>query len=230
MLRLKLNPATILRTAVATMALTFALPATAQNIFTEGLKGSLPSVRFNFENPKLTPAAYEISVDAVGDAQYLAREADSDPAAVTPRRFQVSKTTRDRIFALTASLRQFRGDYEFRKHKVSFSGYKTFTYTEGAEEYSTRFNWSENRDITELAALFQGIANTFQAEARLEHLHKYDKLGLDAYLKSMEDMAKAGWLKEIGLISKVLHEIKNDPRVMGMARSRADRLLKMAGN
>ncbi len=219
-----------LRTIAVTLMLATALPAAAQNIFTEGLKGSIPSVRFNFENPDLTPPTYELSVDATGDAEYISREAGSDPATLAPRRFQVSKATRDRIFVLTESLHRFRGDYEFRKHKVSFSGHKTFTYTEGAEQSSTRFNWSENRDITELAALFQGIAATIHAEARLEHLRKYDKLGLDAYLKTMEQQAKGGWLKEIGLISKVLLEIKNDPRVMGMARSRADRLLKLAGN
>ncbi len=215
---------------VLAAALLLSASLSAQNIFTEGIKGNIPTVRFNFENQQLSPAAYEISVDAVGEAQYTSREADSDPATQTPRRFQVSKSTRDKIFALTKSLRQFRGDYEFRKHKVSFSGHKTFTYTEGAEEYSTRFNWSENRDITELASLFQGMAATLQSETRLQYLRKYDKLGLDAQLKSMEQQAKMGWLRELGLISKVLNEIKNDPRVMGMARARAERLLKLGEN
>lgn len=227
-----LTPANFIRIVIRITALALLLTglASAQNIFTEGIKGNIPSVRFNFENPDLSPAAYELSVDITGDAEYTSREADSDPASTSPRRFQVSKPTRDRIFALTESLRQFRGDYEFKKHRVSFTGHKTFTYTEGAEQYSTRFNWSENRDITELAALFQGIAATLEAEARLIHLRKHDKLGLDAKLKHMEQQAKNGWLKEISIIAKVLNEIKNDSKVMGMARDRAGRLLKLAGN
>jgi hypothetical protein len=203
--------------------------AQAQNIFTEGLKGNIPNVRFTFENPDLRPPAYEISVDATGDAEYVSREEGTE-AEAPRRRFQLSKQTKDRIFALTESLRQFRGDYEFRKHRVAFSGYKTFTYTEGAEQYSTRFNWSENKDITELAALFQGIAATLQAQSELERLRKFDKLGLDAQLRKMEQQAKSGWLKEIQLISRVLSEIKADAKIMDMTRARADRLLKLAGN
>lgn len=202
--------------------------AAAQNIFTEGIKGNIPTVRFDFENQDLRPAAYEITVDATGDATYFARE-DADSEG-TKRSFQVRKATRDRIFALTENLRRFRGDYEFRKHRIAFSGFKTLTYTEGAEEYSTRFNWSENKDITELADIFQGIAATLQAETALRRLRKFDKLGLDAQLKAMEQKAKAGYLKELWLISKVLNEIKSDGQVMGMARARAGRLLKMAEN
>ncbi|HUR36496.1 MAG TPA: hypothetical protein VM009_01680, partial [Terriglobales bacterium] len=201
------------------------------NIFTEGLKGNIPTVRFNFENPGLRPPAYEITVEATGDAEYSARDEEStDPSTGTRRKFQVTKATRDRIFELTANLKQFRGDYEFRKHKVAFSGHKTLTYTEGAEEYSTKFNWSENKDITELAGIFQGIATTIQSEAQLLYLRKHDRLGLDAQLKSMESQAKSGWLKEIRIISKVLNEIKNDGSVMRMARERAERLLRLAGN
>jgi hypothetical protein len=201
-----------------------------QNIFTEGLKGNLPSVRFNFENPNLKPATYEISVDVTGDAVYFSRDEGSPGDDGFRRQFQVSKANRDRIFELTASLRQFRGDYEFRKHKVAFSGTKTFTYTEGFEQYTTAFNWSENREITELAAIFQGMAATIQSEAKLIQLRKFDKLGLDAQLKVMEQQAKQGWLKEIRTISKVLTDIKNDPAVMRMARDRADRILRLAQN
>lgn len=208
------------------------LPASlgAQNIFTEGIKGRIPTVRLDFENKAIVPASYQITVDATGDAEYFSRDEGTAEADGLRRRFQVSKPTRDRIFELTAALRQFRGDYEYRKHRIAFSGLKTFTYTEGAEEYSTSFNWSENKDITELAAIFQGIAATIQAETRLQHLRKYDKLGLDAQLKLMEQQAKAGFLKEIGVISKVLSELKSDASVMSMARNRADRLLKLARN
>ena len=78
--------------------------------------------------------------------------------------------------------------------------------------------------------MFQGIASTLHGEAELIRLRKFDKLGLDAQLKLMEDQAKSGWLKEIGVITQVLNEIKSDPKVMGMARTRAERLLKFAGN
>lgn len=202
----------------------------AQNIFTEGIKGRIPTVRFEFENKDARPSTYQISLDATGDAEYFSREEGPEDGDGHRRHFQVSKPTRDRIFELTAALRQFRGDFEFRKHRVAFSGLKTFTYTEGFEEHRTSFNWSENKDATELAALFQGIAATIQAETRLVHLRKHDKLGLDAELKHLEQQARSGFLKEIGLISKVLLELKSDPTVMTMARNRADRLLKLARN
>jgi hypothetical protein len=216
--------------ALPVFILAMVLSAGAQNIFTEGLKGNIPTVRFSFENPNQRPVAYEISVDATGDGEYLPRDEEAAGSESQRRRFQVSKPTRDRIFDLTENLRRFRGDYEFRKHRVAFTGTKVLTYTEGAEEYSTKFNWSENKDITELATLFQGIAGTLNAEAELQRLRRFDKLGLDAKLKAMEEQAKGGFLKEIGLIAKVLNEIKSDPQVMSMARARAERLLKRGNN
>lgn len=203
-------------------------PVLAQNIFTAGVKANLPTVRFSFENPSLKPSNYELTVDVTGEADYFSREEQDSPGGERRRVFQVSKANRDRIFILTEVLRKFQGDYEFKKHRVAFTGKKTFTYIEGPEEHSTEFNWSENKHITELAALFQGIASTIQSEARLNYLRKYDKLGLSAELAILEQKANSGWLIEIGVISNVLREIAEDRGIMGMARARARRLLKIA--
>jgi len=60
---------------------------------------------------------------------------------------------------------------------------------------------------------------------RLLHLRKFDKLGLEAVLKRMEEMEKDNYLSEMQAIAPVLRQLANDPNVMHVARERANRML-----
>jgi hypothetical protein len=65
---------------------------------------------------------------------------------------------------------------------------------------------------------------------RLEFLHRYDRLGLDAEMTAMEDSVKAGRALELNTIEPVLASIVKDMAVMERVRQRAAKLLEMARN
>ena len=195
---------------------------------------AVPTVTFTFDWPSLEPHRYIITVDSSGSATYQSWTSDStaeqssagDPYLL---KFTVSPTARDRIFALARQLKYFNGDFEYRKHRVAATGDKTLAYADPDKQYETRYNWSENPDIDELTALFQGMSTTLESGRRLERLHRFERLGLDEELKNLERVAVEHRASELQLIAPILVQLAQDPAVLNIARQRARHILQIAG-
>jgi hypothetical protein len=61
---------------------------------------------------------------------------------------------------------------------------------------------------------------------RLEFLHKYDRLGLDAEMISLTEEAEAGRALELGTIAPTLAAIADDTAVIQRVRLRAQKMLE----
>lgn len=181
----------------------------------------VPRIKFEFRFDESVPSHYVIELDQAGALLF---SEDEEPT----QQVTISSGTKDRAFALAHELGDFDGDYDYRKSRVAFTGSKTFTYITEAKQQSTTVNWSENKAMTEMLAIFQGLGSTLDAGRKLRRMKKYDRLGLNAYLGTLQQQADNGWLRELSTISDVLHDIANDPAIMDMARRRALRLLQTA--
>jgi len=190
-----------------------------------------PSVSFTLDFSELEPHHFVIRVDPSGAASYVAEYSvdpgkhDEDNAERVEKALTISSGTTRKIFDTARSLRYFEGNYDYTKQRIAFTGKKTLTYTDATHNTCTSLNYSENKDVMALVDLFQGIANTIELGRRLEHLYKHQRLGLYHELKTAEEMAKEGWLKEPQLIKDILDKIHNDAKVMNLARQSAGRLL-----
>ncbi|MGH9649567.1 MAG: hypothetical protein ACRD3I_03745 [Terriglobales bacterium] len=194
-----------------------------------------PTVTFSFDFPRARPEHYSITVDSTGKAVYESREvisldADQPPSERYMTSFQVSETTRARIFDSARQLNHFQGDFDYRKRRIAQMGRKALVWESGKERFETIYNWSENGLIDDLTRLFQGISNTQVFARRLTALRRHDKLGLEAELKSMEEAAKSSplGLAELQTIEPLLRSLVHDQAVMEIARKRAERLLRKA--
>ncbi len=193
-----------------------------------------PTVTFTFDWSSVEPHRYIILVDSSGNAVYQSWTADAaaeqsgagDPYML---KFATSAAARDRIFALAGQLNYFNGDYEYHKHRVARTGEKTLAYADAGKQYVTRYNWSEDARIGELTALFQGISTTIECGRRLERLHRFERLGLDEELKSLERLTAEHQAAELQLIAPILQQLAQDPAVLNIARQRARHILQMAG-
>jgi hypothetical protein len=190
-------------------------------------------VTFTFDWPSIEPHRYVISVDSNGDAAYQSwlagageDQSDGDPYML---KFTASAGARDRIFELARRLNYFHGDFEYRKHRVAMTGEKTLAYADPDKRYETRYNWSENPAIDQLTALFQGISTTIESGRRLTRLQRFERLGLDEELKSLEHAALEHRAAELQIIAPILEQLAGDSRVMNIARQRARHILQMAG-
>jgi len=185
-----------------------------------------PVITFDFVLPGSNPGYYSLAVDSVGRAAYISQDLEAagaklgDPYSV---RYVISEPTRARIFRLADQLHDFQGNFEFHGGRIANMGAKTFTWSDGEKQNQTTFNYSANPRMQELTGIFQEIAATMEHGRRLQFLLRFDKLGLDAELKSMqEDLHQ---LVELQVLEPVLQKIAADPSIMNISRQRAQKLL-----
>lgn len=193
-----------------------------------------PIVSFDFVLAGAQPPHYSLSVESSGKAAYRSDDALNDEAKENGDPFQVkfilSPQTAQRIFDLAKALNYFKGDFEYRGGRVANMGAKTLIFKNGTAENTTTYNYSQNADLQQLTTLFQGIASALEYRRRLERLYRYDKLGLDAELKRMEEDAKRNYIVELQVDESILKQIAGDSSVMNISRKRADGLLARIGN
>jgi hypothetical protein len=195
---------------------------------------SEPTITFDLYWEQATPQSYTITVKSSGQTQYVSRnptrpdpgsqEADPDYTL----EFTLSPANRDHLFTLAKEANYFHGDFDF-KHKVANTGKKTLTYADPTRHFQTTFNYSENKDVDQVMRLFQGISGTIEHGRKLQFMRRFNKLGLEAELKGMEQMAQEGYLAEIQIIAPILQSIAKDSSVLHIARQRAERLLASSG-
>jgi len=193
-----------------------------------------PAVTFSFTWSSVEPHRYVIVIDSSGKGAYQSWTSDStaEPPGEDDSyelQFTASAAGRDRVFALARQLKYFNGDFDFHKRPIAFTGDKTLAYADPDQHFETRYNWSENPGIDELTSFFQGISETVESGRRLERLHRFDRLGLDEELKSLEHAAVEHRASELQLISPMLAQIAEDPAVLNIARQRAQHILQLAG-
>lgn len=189
-----------------------------------------PTITFDLYWEDATPQNYTITVKSSGDTHYVSRDLTrSEPASQESdpeysRDFTMSPANRDRLFTLAKEANYFHGNFDF-KHKVANTGKKTLTYADPVRYFQATFNYSDNKDVEEITRLFQGISATIEHGRKLQFMRRFNKLGLDAELKGMEQMAQEGFLAEIQVIAPVLQSLANDSSVLHIARQRAERIL-----
>ena len=194
----------------------------------------LPIITFEFVFEGGTPPHYALAIEAGGRAAYrsddsvpVAKGEDSTPPYLV--NFLISSANADKIFNFAKALNQFQGDFDYRGGRIANMGAKTLTYKYGDATHSTTYNYSQNQNLQQLTTLFQGIANALEYRRRLERLYRYDKLGLDAELKAMEDDVKRNYVMELQVDEPILRQISNDRSVMNITRHRADNILAKTG-
>jgi hypothetical protein len=187
-------------------------------------------ITYSFEHAELNPTHFEFILDETGKGIYQADYAESSLQAGQPlniqKPIQIGTTTMRKIIDKIEVLDYLKGNYDYTKQRISFSGRKTLTYKDSNHHGSTTLNWSENKDIMEIVDTFQGIQSTIELGRRLEYLYKHQKLGLFEEMKHAEEADKSGWLREVTLIKDILQKLYNDPNVILSVRNSAKRLME----
>jgi hypothetical protein len=192
---------------------------------------AVPTVMFDVFWEPATPQQYTITVQASGETRYVSRNPTkpADENGVQGNdyetHFTMSPGAREKIFSLSEQARYFNGDFDYKKHAVANTGKKTLSYGDSNRRFATTYNWSENAAVDQLTRMFQGISNVIEHGRRIQFLRRFDKLGLEAELKAMEEQAAGHFLNELQVIAPTLESIANDPSILNIARKRAKRLL-----
>jgi hypothetical protein len=181
-------------------------------------------ITFAFERAGLPVPKYSLSVNENGTGMYKA----TDGSANIESGFTITSGTATKVFALLRDVRLAPAVCDSKAKNIADTGTKTLTYVAGESSATCSYNFSENKYIEQLTAIFEGIAETLDEGRELERLHRFDRLGLDAEMISFSEEVAANRALEVATIGDTLRSIADDPQVIQRVRTRAEKLLAMA--
>jgi hypothetical protein len=165
-----------------------------------------------------TPEFIEIKIGEQGKATFEIRQLEEDPS-VEP--FEVGQPVRQKIFELTADLKNFAiADLDIQK-RIANLGQKTFRYERDSEVHETSFNYTLNTSANMLMQIFEGLARQQGDLVLLERSVKYDRLGVNDALRQFESDMDHRLLPEPERLLHVLDQIGADSHFVDIARTRA---------
>jgi hypothetical protein len=170
-----------------------------------------------------SPEYLQLTVDSNGSGTYEGHKLDE---AQSPRLFQLSAVTTQRIFALAGQLHNFKA-VELESHKkVANLGQKTLTYQQGEDVNRVVFNFTEDRIARELVDLLEAVAIVEEHIAALEFDMRYDPLGLSQELLQIEVELSHKSLADPEMLLPTLEKIAHGSRFLHLAQARAQQIIE----
>jgi len=191
-------------------------------------------VAFKFDWDQGRPwARYTITVDDAGNAHFegVGSPIDNGDNDAFTQDFTMSDANRQKIFELAKKADYFQGNFETKQKNIARTGEKTLKYHGMAAgsgqslNTSATYNYSPNSDIQELTRIFQSIAMTLDFGRKLAFQYRFDKLGMDDRLRSLQEMQATHYAEELQAIEPILQKIASDPNIMHISRVTAKQLL-----
>jgi hypothetical protein len=199
--------------------------------------GTVAMVSFEFERPGLAVPHFTLLLREDGTGVYKAEQAEMPPTGMSmrgqaaqhiDRTVVVSSATVEKVFKAARELDYFNVACASKAKNIANTGKKTLSYSGADGRGSCVYNYSENKNVEMMGSTFIAIAYTLDEGRRLEFLHRYDRLGLDAEMTSLAKQIEDGEALEVGTISPTLTAIADDTAVMQRVRLRAAKMLEQA--
>lgn len=142
------------------------------------------------------------------------------------RNIQIAPATWARMQRLLADTHNLT-PCETKTKGLARVGQKTVDYIANGATAHCSFNYTDNKPLSALADMWNGLASTLTEARRLTQLHKHDRLGLDKELADYEHAVDQGFAIDPSLIQPELQAILADEALMERVRRRAQHLLEL---
>jgi hypothetical protein len=215
------------------------LPAAAGSDGVPGAENAA-QIRFTYENPKLQPPKYVLTVREDGTGRFQSEGGGPAPsdagsmAAAPPepedRPIHISKELRQEMFATARKNKLFAMACEDGAKNIAFQGTKTLQYKGPEGTGSCMYNWSKSSQINKLTEQFEAMAVTMEEGSKLKRQYEHGRLSLDSELEFLDQMVHDGRALELENIAPVLQAIAGDEAVLKRVQRRAQALLDAVRN
>jgi hypothetical protein len=196
---------------------------------------SQAQIRFSYENPKLQPPKYALTVNEDGSGHFRSEgqgPASDDPGSVPAepqdRPIHISKAMRETMFVTARKNKLFAFACDDGAKNIAFQGTKTLQYEGPEGQGSCTYNWSKNAQIDKLTDQFEAIAATLDEGSKLQRQYEHGRLSLDSEMEILEQMVREGRAIEIENIAPLLKTLAGDEAVLQRVQRRARTLLEAA--
>jgi hypothetical protein len=164
------------------------------------------------------PEFVEIKLNQQGVGTADLRQLDEDP---NPQAFEIGASLAQKIFALAAKLHNFQGvDLEVHRRLANL-GEKTLIYESGGETHETKFNYTLDDSASQLVTVFEGLARQTTDLSDLVRTMRYDRLGVNDVLQTMETDYDHKLIPEPERLLPTLDQLAGDEKFIDIARQKA---------
>jgi hypothetical protein len=192
-------------------------------------------VSFQFDRTGVPVPHFTLRLREDGTGSYQADQVETAATATSmrgqaaqhiDRSIKLTSGTVTKIFKAARTANHFNIECASKAKNIADTGKKTLTYTGADGSGSCVYNYTENKSVDALTNIFLAIAYTLDEGRRLEFLHRYDRLGLDAEMISFSGELEAGRALELGTISPALAAIADDTALIQRVRLKAQKMLE----
>lgn len=178
-----------------------------------------PKLTFTKSFPGSAPDYVRIDIDRTGALQYKESPKDDQPLKI-----QLQDADTAALFSMAEKLAYFKTPLESGL-KVASMGKKTFRYeNENGAATEVSFNYSTNETAQQLLERFEQIAASERAYLELDRTIRYDKLGVNDALATLESLWLHKQLAAPQQFIPLLTRIATHEAFMHLVRERAARL------
>jgi hypothetical protein len=197
---------------------------------------AIAHVTFAFERKGVQVPKYKLTLNSDGTGTYEGQEVRYVTVGGTSvangsqdfnRQISISHATADKVFKLAGQLDHFNKPCASKAKNIADTGTKILTYEGPDGTGSCTYNYADNKDVQALTNIMLGITETLDQGRQLDHLHRYDRLGLDSAIAFLAQEVSEGRALEVGTIEPSLRSIATDAAVMARVRSKASSLLML---
>ncbi len=189
-------------------ALLMAVPVVAQD-----------AIHFERDFPGSVPDQFEVRLTQDGEAVYTER-------GEAPLDLKVGEEAAGVVFELAAGLDYFSKPLASQR-KVASTGRKVLRYESGgAVRGEAEFDYSEDPQARDIASWFIKLSETQQHLQELERVYRFDRLGVNHALVSLEQAYERDRIVAPDLLLPILGKIAEEDRIVHLARARAEGMLE----
>ena len=177
------------------------------------------TIIFERHFPGAVPERFEVRLAQDGSATYA--EADGEVLELS-----LGESAVGPLFEQAESLGFFTEPLASNR-RVASTGKKTLRYESGGQvRGEVRFDYSESREARELTSWFVRLAETQQHLRELERTYRFDRLGVNKAVVSLQEAYERERIAVPGLLVPILTKIAGQDRIVHVARARAEGLLE----
>ena len=181
------------------------------------------TIFFSRDFPGALPAHFEVTLGQDGSVSYLETDEVTD-------QFRISEHESKTVFELASDLDFFRQPLASDR-QVASTGEKVLRYeSEGQVRGEQSLDYTENSTARDVIAWFVKLAETRRHLHTLERVFRFDRLGINKALVSLEKSFDRNRIVAPGQLVEILTKISGQDRIVHLARARADGLLERIQN
>ncbi len=182
-----------------------------------------------YDRPGLPVPHWQMRIALTGQVEYTSDHGGATlPAGSTPVTFRLSESGGTKLRQLLDESHGMQ-PCETKTKGLARMGQKTLEYQSSAQTAAQcSFNYTDNKPLAAAADYLLAVSYTIEQGAALEHLHRYDRLGLDPVMTQLATAFKAGQAQEVQSIRPTLDALANDDAVLERVRQKAAELLVAA--